>query len=563
MTEKKGEHRARPAEEIEWQFDTPDLDAVDRRIEFGPILENFEVGRPSDLRFFDIYLDTSKLALLRSGLACRVRVGSVPEAARDAVLTLKSLHPAHEGVTRRTEIDQPIESALPRDAEGRPLLSDLSRIVKTGLTKDGPVTARLDGLLGPRPLEVLFILRQSRRAREVRRGDALLGELVLDRAEALGSTYAPAQEMVERVELELKADQGRLSKLEDFARALATACDLTPAKRAKFRAGLLSSGRDLERLLHCGPIETTLEPTTHELAYRALRVQCERLRAREAPTRLGEEPEALHQMRVAVRRLRAGLSFFREVLPEASERHRARLRALGRALGPVRDLDVLSQEMARAASAARKCGVEEATGLEALRVVLERRRAEARARLVRRLDAPGHARDLERLTSFLRRGAPRRGIPIRPAREELPTWIGRRRRRLRRLLGSLEADGPTAALHEARIAAKKLRYALEFSQPLYEPESARYVRRLVDLQDLLGTVQDLAVGQSILLGLRVPRDPEERARLLRAEGCMLERARRAASRARRRMGRLLQRLRGGTWRRLKARLQPEQAEGER
>jgi len=563
MTDPRKRQRAQQPEEIEWQFDAADLDAVERRLESEPIEEAYRLGEPSDLSFFDIYLDTAELALLRSGLACRVRTDAGSSTAFDAVLTLKSLHPAHEGVTRRSELEQPVGVALPRDGEGRPLLPALLRIVGTGLEQHGPVSSRLLGLLGSRRLEVLFILRQLRRAREVRLHGDLLAELVLDRAEALGPTYAPPKEAVERVELELKDGLERLPELERFARALASACGLTPAARAKFRAGLDSSGRDLDRLLRCGPTDVSPDPAAHELAYRALRVQFERLRAREAPTRLGEDPEALHQMRVAVRRLRAGLSLFRDLLPEASARHRARLNVLGRDLGAVRDYDVLKQQVERAARAGQNAGLEAALGLDALRSALEAPCEKARARLLRRLDSPAHARDLDRFSDFLRRGASRRGLEIRSARELLPERIGRRRRKLKRLLESLDAASPAPALHEARIAAKQLRYALEFTDVLFEPEAQRYVRRLVTLQDLLGTLQDLAAGQSILLRLRASRDPAERPRLHRAEGCMLERSRRASSRARRRLKSAMDRLRGNAWRKLKARMCPEQREGER
>ena len=87
-----------------------------------------------------------------------------------------------------------------------------------------------------------------------------------------------------------------------------------------------------------------------ELAFAVLRRQLAVLRAKEPGTRLGEDPEELHDMRVATRRLRAALSLFEGVLPVRAQVFREELGWLGRLLGAVRDLDVQLQGLAAMSS---------------------------------------------------------------------------------------------------------------------------------------------------------------------------------------------------------------------
>src|SRR6202012_5072817 len=86
--------------------------------------------------------------------------------------------------------------------------------------------------------------------------------------------------------------------------------------------------------------------TRGDVAFAALRRQLAVLRAKEPGTRLGEDPEELHDMRVATRRLRAALSLFEAVLPVRARVFRADLGWLARLRGAVRDLDVQLENLA-------------------------------------------------------------------------------------------------------------------------------------------------------------------------------------------------------------------------
>ena len=98
-------------------------------------------------------------------------------------------------------------------------------------------------------------------------------------------------------------------------RQLRAACGLQPATLSKFEAGLLARGVVIPGPPDLGSTDIGPDVTLGELAYAVLRRQLAVLRAKEPGTRLGEDPEELHDMRVATRRLRAALDLFAEVLP--------------------------------------------------------------------------------------------------------------------------------------------------------------------------------------------------------------------------------------------------------
>ncbi len=96
---------------------------------------------------------------------------------------------------------------------------------------------------------------------------------------------------------------------------LRAACGLRSATLSTFEAGLLARGVVIPGPPDLGSIEIEPEATLGELAYAVLRRQLSVLRAKEPGTRLGEDLEELHEMRVATRRLRAALDLFVDVLP--------------------------------------------------------------------------------------------------------------------------------------------------------------------------------------------------------------------------------------------------------
>jgi CHAD domain-containing protein len=232
-----------------------------------------------------------------------------------------------------------------------------------------------------------------------------------------------------------------------------------------------------------------------------LREQAERLLAHDPGTRLGSDPEELHQLRVATRRLRAFLRAGRDLLdPASAEPLREELRWLGSALGPVRDLDVLIEHVA---AEVRSLGVDEAQGRKLVRT-LERSRRSARRRLLTALDS---ARYLALLDSLER---PFVTVADEPALDEIHAA---EHKRLRKAVEALTADSPDEELHAARIKVKRARYAAELEG------DKNYVQAAKRLQDVLGEHQDavVAVAELRSLAARMPDTAVAAGRLLERE----------------------------------------------
>jgi len=224
----------------------------------------------------------------------------------------------------------------------------------------------------------------------------------------------------------------------------------------------------------------------------ALRLQGEvaRLLVHDPGTRLGSDPEDLHQLRVATRRLRAFLRAARPLLVrERSEALRADLGWLGAALGPVRDLDVLVDHFRGEVAALGA----DADGARDLVSTLEVRREEARATM---LEALGSVRYLELLDAVEAFAA---APPLAKGADEglAAIWWGETRR-LRRAVEKLGANPPDEELHAVRILVKRARYAAELAAHELGERGDAFLRRAKTAQDVLGMHQDATVGADLI-----------------------------------------------------------------
>lgn len=227
----------------------------------------------------------------------------------------------------------------------------------------------------------------------------------------------------------------------------------------------------------------------------AIRSSVRRLLAHDAGVRLGDDPEQVHQARVATRRLRSDLRTFRSLLvPEWDEALRAELKWLGAELGAVRDtevlLDLLRGKVARLTEADRETG-------EHLLVQLVRRWEDERVALLAALRSPRYAALLDRLVEAARAPAllPEADAP---AVDVLPTLARKPWRRLRRDVEALPDDPADEKLHAVRIRAKRSRYAAEAVAPALGKPARRFARAVAALQDVLGDHQDAVVAASWL-----------------------------------------------------------------
>lgn len=208
----------------------------------------------------------------------------------------------------------------------------------------------------------------------------------------------------------------------------------------------------------------------------------------------GWDDEFLHDMRVAVRRLRSALRLFAPHLgPARSSSLRNELKWLGDGLGSVRDLDVF---LAGLGGTAARAGLPPEPQ-EALRRRIEALRQQRRATLVRALESARYRRVLARLESLAR---PRtaRGAALPPVSEAAPPLMGRAAAKALRAASGLGADPTPEALHRSRILFKRARYACEFFREAFGDPLDPFINEAVAFQDLLGTHQDSAVAVGLV-----------------------------------------------------------------
>src|SRR3954454_18352208 len=210
---------------------------------------------------------------------------------------------------------------------------------------------------------------------------------------------------------------------------------------------------------------------------------------------LGEDPEDVHQVRVALRRLRSDLRTFGPLVEDERRDHlRGEASWLGGLLGDVRDADVLHDALSREADA---LSPRDGEALRAMIGRLEAMRSRARARL---LEARRSERFLDLCEEMVEavRSPALTELARDPAGVVLPPLLGRPWRRIRRTAERLDADSPDAELHELRILAKRLRYASEAVAPAGGKRARRLARGAARLQDVLGVHQDATIAQAWL-----------------------------------------------------------------
>jgi len=207
------------------------------------------------------------------------------------------------------------------------------------------------------------------------------------------------------------------------------------------------------------------------------------------------DPEALHQARVATRRLRSDLGTLHEFVDETwALQLRAELRWFGAELGQVRDVEVLRERLTRHA------GLLPESDADAARSAIRRLDADhatARTELLRTLRQPRYAQLHRALHDAVT--APRLAPSAeRRATDTLPRAVRPIWRKLRRSVDTLGPVPPDAALHQVRIRAKRCRYAAEVAVPVIGRPARDLAAALTRVQDVLGEHQDAAVADSWL-----------------------------------------------------------------
>ncbi|HEY2446277.1 MAG TPA: CHAD domain-containing protein [Rhizomicrobium sp.] len=262
----------------------------------------------------------------------------------------------------------------------------------------------------------------------------------------------------------------------------------------------------------------------HAIAFDAFRltlVQCRwHIAANVAATVESRETEALHQLRVGLRRLRVALvSFGGEFRTPEFEAIKLRARVLANQLAAARDLDVFTGELLDPAANAN--GAQEAFAV--LRARADAARARAWSDAVLRVAGPGFRIFMTDLADIVDRGtwpvalahgmgaSKSVGAFEAPARRIAERMLTHRQRQACKRARDLETLS-VADRHQLRISLKKLRYTAEFFAPFFEHARVeKFVRRLSRMQDILGALNDVAVAKKTLDELISQSAPDDRS----------------------------------------------------
>ena len=218
-------------------------------------------------------------------------------------------------------------------------------------------------------------------------------------------------------------------------------------------------------------------------------------------TRLGTDIEELHDMRVATRRMRAAFDIFEPYFkPKVAKKHLKGLRATGRALGSVRDLDVF---MEKAEQYLEGLPEDERVGLEPLLAAWQQERSTEREKMLAHLDSESYLRFKQDFTDFVstpgtgNRSSSRTKPEPDLVRHVTPILIYTNLAAVR-AYEKVVTNAVIEQLHALRIEFKKLRYTFEFFQEVLGKQSKDVIDDLKSLQDHLGDLNDANVACQLL-----------------------------------------------------------------
>ena len=460
-----------PPREIELKLEVPPR--CMGRLGRSAVLKGKGPGETAEL--VSVYFDTPKRKLRKNGLALRVRCTDGRYRQ-----TIKQGGDRSAGFSARGEWEQDIGGEQPdlEAASGTPLQPLVGKKLR-------------------RRLRPVFETRVRRRICPITRGGSAV-EVAIDRGRvAAAKKSAPLNE----VELELK--HGNADALFAIARALAKLCPVRLGTRSKAERGYALLDNQKTCAVKAGAVEIAPD-ADQQTAFRTVARAClHQLAANEAALPQ-DTAEAVHEMRVALRRMRAAISLFSDMLagPQTAAM-KAQFKWLGQELGPARELDVFIKRVIGRVKDRKSSG---AGGVGAMTRDVRRRRRRAFGRAEGTI-ASARYRDLVLETAaWIEAGAWTRNDNVRTLRERPITAVAaeelRRRCKKIRKQGRKLAALDAKHRHKLRIKVKKIRYAADFFGAVFPGNKAarrraKFVGKLKKLQDALGDLNDIMVHERL------------------------------------------------------------------
>ncbi|MGH7030632.1 MAG: CHAD domain-containing protein [Stellaceae bacterium] len=428
------------------------------------------------------YFDTPELALRQAGSTLRVR----DEDGR-FTQTLKTADPEGANLLARGEWEDKVAGNRPDP---------------TAPHSGSRLPVGVAGRLCP-----LFVTEITRETIEIEPSPGTRVEAAIDTGEIRAITGDPVAPVSE-IEIELKV--GDPAALYDLALKLLETAPLRIEPRSKSERGY----RLIRSELHPAAVRAAavaLDPAmTVEAVMQTIGRACLAHLLRNEPAALDGQPEGVHQMRVAVRRLRSLLSAVKMLLPRDERRAVAeQLAGLATPLGPARNFDVLAAELLQPLRRRHQ----DEPGWDELSAAVKRARDEAHDRVKKEILSPRHAKTVLRLLFWFdgcgwrASEAPVLPMLTAPVGSVAADILDRRRRKVRRRSRHFARLSPKER-HQLRIAVKKLRYTVELLRSLYPARAARrFVKALKPVQDALGHANDIRVAYGLVIELGKTAEP--------------------------------------------------------
>ena len=440
-----------------------------------------------------VYFDDRHRTLQKKGLSLRVR-----QIGERRIQTIKTAN-GHAGPIERGEWETAVTASRP----------DLAAAKGTPLER---VLAKLRD-----PLEPLFETRVSRTAFPVQFGNSDI-TFTLDQGKIdTGKSTAPI------CELELELKNGSASDLFQLARRLDEKIPLELSYQTKSARGyslLDESAADVGKAQ-----EVFLRPgMSCADTFRAIAHECLRHMMQNREGIVQGNAEALHQMRIAVRRLRSTMTFFGDIVSSAgADDMKARFQWLRDLTGPARDFDVFVKETL----APLRAEFPKDRAVARFYRQAIRQQAKANGAIRKAVQSAEFRKLVVQTAGWIEGGDWRTGADaLMRARQDAPIQyyaadqLSTLRRKVRKQ-GKFLSELDDRRLHRLRVRTKKLRYAAEFFSGLASSKKGRrqareFIESLRALQDKLGILNDLAVHRTLSLqiarnagspsGLRAPNE---------------------------------------------------------
>lgn len=442
------------------------------------------------------YYDTNKQKLRRHGLSLRVRkVGDC------YVQTVKA---AGSGSLTRDEWEKEVAGAKP----------DLKKARNTPL-------ARLATRKLPQKLKPLFQTDVHRTVQSRRIRSSKI-EIALDRGRIKARRRSRP---IAEVELELKS--GRVADLFRLARDLERKTGAELDLRSKSERGYRLFSGDSGGAQRAEPIRLKHDLSPRD-AFRDIAKSTLRHFSGNADPVRNMDSEGVHQMRVGLRRLRAAISLFADVLPQATTaRIKLELKWLTGELAPAREIDVFLKESVRRMTADRHVP---RRGAQALRSKFSGERTVAFSRAREAVASARYRRLLIQVMEWIETGR-RRTHDDRSIDAYAAKLLDRRVRKARKE-GERLTDLDTKRRHKLRIKIKKIRYAVDFFRSLYTDRDQKsldhFSDQLKEIQSALGSLNDFIAHRQLATNAALTAPVANRRAQAFASGFIVGQERKAA-----------------------------------